>query len=56
MFKKLKNTFKESFIKRIIALIFVFNVIFIVLFACMTSIITRSNINTDGRKLYRIWQ
>ena len=47
MFKKLKNTFKESFIKRIIALIFVFNVIFIVLFACMTSIITRSNINTD---------
>mgnify|MGYP006932163636 FL=1 len=33
MFKKLKNTFKESFIKRIIALIFVFNVIFIVLFA-----------------------
>ena len=27
MFKKLKNTFKESFIKRIIALIFVFNVI-----------------------------
>ena len=47
MFKKLKNTFKESFIKRIIALIFVFNVIFIVLFACMTSIITRGNINTD---------
>ena len=47
MFKKLKNTFKESFIKRIIALIFVFNVIFIVLFACMTSIITRSNISTD---------
>lgn len=45
MFKKLNNTFKKSFIKRIIALIFLFNIIFVFLFISMTYVITKSNIN-----------
>lgn len=43
----IKNAFKASFIKRIIALIFIFNVIFVVLFVGMTFIITKSNISGD---------
>lgn len=50
MFKKLNNAFKESFIKRIMALIFLFNVIFVILFICMTYIITKSNISLDVRR------
>ena len=46
----IKNAFKASFIKRIIALIFLFNVIFIALFVSMTFIITKSNVtgNVDS--------
>ena len=43
----IKNAFKTSFIKRIIALITLFNVIFIFLFVGMTYIITKSNISGD---------
>ncbi|MBP0957668.1 MAG: EAL domain-containing protein [Oscillospiraceae bacterium] len=43
----IKNAFKASFIKRIIALIFIFNVIFVALFMGMTFIITKSNISGD---------
>ncbi|MGN0637951.1 MAG: EAL domain-containing protein [Huintestinicola sp.] len=43
----IKNAFKASFIKRIIALIFIFNVIFVALFVGMTFIITKSNISGD---------
>lgn len=42
-----KNAFKTSFIKHIIALITIFNVIFIILFVGMTYIITKSNISGD---------
>lgn len=43
----IKKAFKASFIKHIIALIFIFNVIFVVLFMGMTFIITKSNISGD---------
>ena len=43
----LKNPFKSSFIKQIISLTILFNVIFVFLFVGMTYIITKSNISGD---------
>ncbi len=43
----IKNAFKASFIKRIISLTILFNVIFVILFVGMTFIITKSNISGD---------
>ncbi|MCI7767269.1 MAG: EAL domain-containing protein [Oscillospiraceae bacterium] len=43
----IRNAFRASFIKRIIALIFLFNVIFVALFMSMTFLITKSNISGD---------
>lgn len=47
MFDKIKNAFKTSFIKRIMALTVLFNVIFIMLFIGMTYYTTKININGD---------
>ena len=47
MSKNIFNAFRESFIKRIIALIFLFNVIFIVLFVGMTFFTTKNNLETN---------
>ncbi len=46
MLEKIGSAFKKSFIKRIMALIFVFNIIFIILFICMTFFTTKNNIET----------
>lgn len=43
----LGSLLRKSFIKKIIVLIFVFNVIFVALFSCMTYIITKSNVSGD---------
>ncbi|MDY3793295.1 MAG: EAL domain-containing protein [Oscillospiraceae bacterium] len=43
----IKNAFKASFIKRIISLTILFNIIFVILFVGMTFIITKSNISGD---------
>lgn len=43
----LESLLKKSFIKRIIALIFVFNIIFVAVFSGMTYIITKSNVSGD---------
>lgn len=45
---KIFNAFKESFIKRIIALILLFNVIFVLLFVSMTFVITKNNISRNN--------
>lgn len=47
----IKKAFKASYIKHIIALIFIFNVIFVILFVGMTFIITKSNISGDVNSL-----
>lgn len=47
MFNRLKNAFKKSFSKRIIALIFLFNIIFVFLFVGMTYFTTKLNITGD---------
>ncbi|MBQ7784214.1 MAG: EAL domain-containing protein [Oscillospiraceae bacterium] len=47
MSKNIFNAFRESFIKRIIALIFLFNVIFIILFVGMTFFTTKNNLETN---------
>ena len=43
----IKNAFKASFIKRIMSLTILFNIIFVILFVGMTFIITKSNISGD---------
>ncbi|MGN1089548.1 MAG: EAL domain-containing protein [Huintestinicola sp.] len=52
MIKKLSKAFKRSFIKRIMALIFLFNVLFVVLFIGMTYFTTQNNVESImGQKL-----
>lgn len=47
MLKKIHNIFKESFVKRLVALICLFNAILIILFTLMTYFITQMNTQSD---------